>query len=236
MTGNRVGFRSTLRGAVLTLTVFALTAVGISGTPAASAAPKESDRVSLGMQLAGFNAEVARANGYEIVTLPDGSQASVPASKAGEARAGRYVPTTGVLKSGAGEPAGARDSKSGDSIGANGTGEKVGDCGVSWLQFNGTGGNNKALLLTGFYLTDDDGGPPWDVHWHVYISDNGGDSTQNYNEGQGAISGYAWQSQYRTLTLTRGPAYANVTATSFVITTHGWVCFSAGPRTSTNIR
>src|SRR4051812_9894423 len=40
------------------------------------------------MHLSGFDAEVARANGYEIVTLPDGSQASVPQDMAKAARDG----------------------------------------------------------------------------------------------------------------------------------------------------
>src|SRR5262245_57190725 len=55
------------------------------------------ETLEIGMNLVGFDEKVARANGYEIVTLPDGAQASVPADLADAARSGAYRPEVGVL-------------------------------------------------------------------------------------------------------------------------------------------
>jgi hypothetical protein len=173
-----------------------------------------------GMQLVDFDVAVARAHGFEVVTLPDGSRASVPAAKADAAVTGRYVPTSGVI------PAGAVAKGGGASTADRG--EAVGDCGMSWVSLDAMGGS-QALLITGMVLVPD-AGDPWDVHWKVRIDDNGGDSTQTYDEYDGFSGFLSWTSYARWLGLTPGLAFATVNWwQSYTITESGWVCWSAGP-------
>src|SRR4051794_27403877 len=77
---------------------FALISAGVIMAPSAASAAPRTVHVARGMQLVGFDATAARLHGYTVVTLPDGAQASVPAAKAGAARAGTYQPQAGVLR------------------------------------------------------------------------------------------------------------------------------------------
>ncbi|GIE80483.1 hypothetical protein Aph02nite_64330 [Actinoplanes philippinensis] len=175
------------------------------------------------MSIAGFDADVARAHGYEVVTLPDGAVASVPAEKAEAARLGKYIPRSGVIP----PPAGG--------VSTSAYGETVGDCGLSWVQISPRGGA-KASLTTGMTLVPDSGGP-WDVHWWVDVADTGGYSTQPYTEYDGYYSsiGLSWTAKARSLNLTRGWANVTVTFGSFTITEAGWICYSYSPTASTTI-
>ncbi|MBU2662604.1 hypothetical protein KOI35_03710 [Actinoplanes bogorensis] len=197
-----------------------LLALGMVTTmiPSAAQAAVGSTDDESGMRIGGFDAAVARANGYEIVTLPDGSQASVPAAKAEAARRGSYVPKTGVL---------VKPSKGG--VSANAYGSRSGNCGTSWVQISPRGGGS-AGLTTGMSLVLDSGGP-WDIHWNVNVSDRNGTSNQYYDEDDGYVSGtgLSWAGKGRTLNLARGSATVKVTAGSFTITGAGWVCFSYAP-------
>jgi hypothetical protein len=175
------------------------------------------------MRLVDFDARVARANGFEVVTLPDGSRASVPAAKAAAARKGEYVPKTGVLRK---APANGGGS-------AYGYGALPGDCGVSWVSLEDRG--SDALLLTGFELVPA-AGSPWDVHWKVNINDNGGSSSQSYDEYDGFEGFLSWTAYARWLRLTPGWAFATVVwFQSWTVTGNGWVCWSAGPSASEQI-
>lgn len=208
------------------LSVLASGAVLVLAMPSvARAAEVDEPLAESGMRIVGFDAEVARAHGYEVVTLPDGALASVPADKAEAARTGEYVPTAGVLS-----PKGSEGG-----ISANAYGEASGNCGTSWVQLIARGGGS-AGLTTGMSLVIDSGGP-WDVHWNVDISDNGGNSTQRYSESDGYFGtlGLSWAGKARSLKLTKGWANATVTSGSFTVTEAGWVCFSYSPTVSTTI-
>jgi hypothetical protein len=196
-------------------------------TPAAHATPLgvATARITLGMHLVGFDAATARAHGYVVTTLPDGSTASVPAARAADAHAGAYRPAAGVLANTSG--------KTGNTVSPDGYGLKQGDCGDSWVELDAIG-DARARLLTGMDLVVDSGGP-WDVHWHVSIHDNGGSSTQNYGEQDGFLGAFSWTAYARGLGLTRGTAIAGVTSGSFTITGAGWICFSYSPTTAANI-
>ncbi|WP_432990559.1 hypothetical protein [Dactylosporangium sp. CA-233914] len=186
--------------------------------PAEASAAGES---SPGMRLVKFDAAVAEANGYKVVTLPDGARASVPAALAEAAQRGDYVPTTGVIR-----PTGIAST--------SGYGEVGGNCGMSWLGLDARGGS-RATLTTGMQMNPDAGGP-WDVIWRVNITDNGGSSSQSYSEDDGFYGYLSWTAFARDLGLTRGTAIANVSSwLSYAITTHGWVCWSNGPVASANI-
>ncbi|SBT66661.1 hypothetical protein GA0070622_3687 [Micromonospora sediminicola] len=214
--------RTRLSASALLALALATAGVPALTTPAAAAPGAVAKTDRLGMGLVGFDAKVAEAHGYRVVTLPDGSQSSVPADKATAATEGRYVPEHGVLKPGS-------------SMSTNSYGAATGECGSSWVGLDPRGGG-RATLTTGMTLVQASGGP-WDIHWHVDISDNGGHSTQNYDEYDGYYSGLglSWAASARTLNLTRGWANATVTWGSFTITEAGWLCYSYSPTTSTTI-
>ena len=201
-----------------------LMALGMIATVMPSAAQAAETTSEVAMQIGGFDAAVAKAHGYEIVTLPDGSQASVPAAKAAAATAGTFIPKSGVL---------VKPSDGG--VSANTYGERVGECGLSWVQISARGGGS-AGLTTGMSLVLDSGGP-WDIHWNVRVSDSNGSSTQGYSEYDGYFSGtgLSWSGKGRTLNLARGAATVKVTAGSFTITEAGWLCYSYAPSASTTI-
>lgn len=195
-----------------------LMALGIIATVMPSAAQAAETTSEGGMKIAGFDAAVAKAHGYEIVKLPDGSQASVPAAEAAAAKAGTFIPTSGVL---------VKPSEGG--VSANAYGSRVGECGTSWVQISPRGGGS-AGLTTGMSLVLDSGGP-WDIHWNVNVSDRNGSSNQGYGEDDGYFSGtgLSWSGKGRTLHLARGSATVKVTAGSFTITEAGWICYSYAP-------
>ncbi|WP_145831057.1 hypothetical protein [Actinoplanes teichomyceticus] len=188
----------------------------------ANAAPSAagSTKAEGGLSLVGFDAEVARAHGYEVVTLPNGSQASVPTDQAAAASSGKYVPTSGVLK-----------KKTSGGATTFDYAEVDGECGRSYVSLWAQG-NRRAELDTGLHVDNVDAGTPWDVHWSVTISDNGGTSRQDYNEGQGKFAGKSWLGGIRSLGLSSGLATAKVTVASFAITTSGWICYSNQPKTT----
>lgn len=226
MVENRVGLVSASARQLLMAASLTLALLGSASAASAASTTSRSDgpvAADAGMRLVDFDAKVARAHGFEVVTLPDGSRASVPAARAEAARTGEYVPQSGVLKK--------AETSGGPS--ANAYGEAVGECGVSWVGIDPIGGS-RATLTTGMSLVPDSGGP-WDVHWHVDISDTAGNSTQNYDEYDGIMSGFGWSAYARRLSLTRGWANATVTWGSFTITEAGWVCYSYSPTASTTI-
>jgi hypothetical protein len=191
-------------------------ALGLLLAPAIAQADAPSPKEE--MSVRGFDAAVARAHGYEVVTLPDGAQASVPADKADAARLGAYRPSSGIVS-----------RRSTDAAQTQGYGEVPGDCGISWVSLTPIGAS-RAHLDTGFIITDSGAGSVWDVDWNVSIHDNGGSSNQPYEEQNGSSWGSGWTAYQRTLGLTRGWADATIVwYNSIVITTHGWVCWSNGP-------
>jgi hypothetical protein len=218
----------------LTLGTLTLALLGSVLVPsAASAAPgegpdegdAEQSQFESGMRLVDFDAQVARAHGFEVVTLPDGSLASVPAAEAESARKGEYIPKSGVVRN---------ETSSSEGVSTLDYGELPGDCGISWVYLEAQGGST-ANLGTGMTLIPD-AGDPWDVHWKVNISDNGGSSNQTYTEYDGFIGFLSWTAYTRRLGLTPGWAFATVNWwQSYTITENGWVCWSAGPSTSEKI-
>jgi hypothetical protein len=216
---------------LLTASIAALALIGGSllEPAAAAAAPGESPAQALAasapgeatMKLVGFDEAAAKANGLEIVTLPDGAQAAVPAAKAAAARAGTYRPTKGVLP-----------AKSAGTPGTN-YAEAHGDCGTSWVDLTPTG-YAWAVLTSGVRLHPE-AGSAWDVHWTIEIKDRGGRSAPYFDEYDGFTGTFSWTMYGVDVHLTVGPATAQVTYGSFVITSEAWVCFSYGPKTSATI-
>ncbi|MEV0128044.1 hypothetical protein AB0H83_06190 [Dactylosporangium sp. NPDC050688] len=216
---------------LFTLAVPGLVLLGAVLTPAAAHATPDGKpgdnsggkvtqvRAESRMYLVGFDEKLARANGREIVTLPDGSLASVPADKAAAARAGTYRPASGIVPSA--------------SAATSSYGEVHGECGTSWVSLDPVG-NTDATLTTGMRLSPN-AGTPWDVHWHADIADTAGYSSQNYTEQDGFTGSFSWTAYARVLNLSPGWANATITWGSFALTSEAWLCYSYSPTTSTTI-
>jgi hypothetical protein len=191
------------------------------GQPAGSESTQEEAKpTSVGMVLTGFDPEVARANGFEIVTLPDGATASVPQDLVQAAASGEYRPTDGVLP-----PHGGIES--------HGYGSGSGECGTSWVDISPIG-NHKAALSSGMDLVSA-AGSVVGVTWHINIHDTGGTSQQGYGTSNGVNYGASWVAYTRILGLSPGFVDATIVwYTSWVATSRGWLCYSVGP-TATDI-
>jgi hypothetical protein len=167
-----------------------------------------------GLQVGGFDKQVAAANGYTVVTLPDGSQTSVRAADAAAVQSGKQLPTGAIYR-----PA----AKPG-TVSPNDFDDQPGSCGDSFVYLFATGGA-QAILGTGF-IVNADWPSVWYINWRVNIHDNGGDSTQS---GYSYSGGHAFSAPQRILHLTVGPASATVPWYSFVILNDGTLCYSLQP-------
>jgi hypothetical protein len=189
------------------------------GTPA-SAKPIEKyqgdDRT--GLRVGKFDSEVAKLNGYQIVTLPDGSLDSVPKGQAAAAAAGALKPTGAVIP-----PAGSMTTMA--------QSYKYGECGYSFVFLTSRGGG-AATLGTGAHVRLD-WNQIWDVNWRVNITDNGGSSQQT---GYSDNGGWDFFPPNRILHLTPGYATAGVPFYAYVILTDGTVCYSYSPVVTELIR
>lgn len=174
-------------------------------SPSVSAQPASAKKtVESPMKIVRFDPAIAKANGYEIRKFPDGREYSVK----------KGTPPVS-------SPTQLRTlSPGGGSIG--------GDCGTSWVRFNGTG-NVAARLDTGFTLNT----PAVGYSWQVSIIDQGGVSTQSWG-GPLAVR-QEWSGGRDLPNLTRGSADAQVERSSSVALITGAFCYSGGPRDSTII-
>lgn len=103
------------------------------------------------MHITGFDADVAEANGYTIVTLDSGYQASVPADQAGNVRTIEdVIDAGGDIEYAATVDAGLSvTSASGGGATINGT--VNGDCGRAWVYMYRQSASQYEMV-TGFYL------------------------------------------------------------------------------------
>lgn len=174
-------------------------------SPSVSAQPAPAKKiVESPMKIVRFDPAIAKANGYEIRKLPDGREYSVK------------------------QGAPAVSSPAELSTLSPGGGTIGGDCGTSWVRFNGTG-NNAARLDTGFTLNT----PAVGYSWRVSIIDQGGVSTQSWG-GPLAVR-QEWSGGRDLPNLTPGSGDAQVEPSSSVALITGAFCYSGGPRDSTII-
>lgn len=161
------------------------------------------------MVVKGYDAQVALAHGYQIVTNANGTQESIPITAAAiaqraqaqQARAAAQAKTQGVAAP-----------------------DVVGDCGYSWL--SGTkAANNTLKFNTGFVVY----GAGYEYDWYVYALAAvtvGSWSTS----GPGPASGNKhWDAAMYNII---GPGIAAVpigSASAEVILVDGTVCYSDGP-------
>ncbi|MFK4806775.1 hypothetical protein ACI3KX_13010 [Microbacterium sp. ZW CA_36] len=154
------------------------------------------------MNLVGFDPEIAAANGYEIRTLPNGREYSVPIGTPSS-----FVPDPTDTAPGSAEP------------GQVTTFATVwGDCGSSYVMVNNT------EMTTGYNIK-------YDVlygKWGVYVHSEGG-IDQDFNLDHGATNGY-WYPTRAVSASHYGNGFARVNNGSYVMTTAGGMCWSGNPQ------
>jgi hypothetical protein len=158
------------------------------------------------MVVAGYNAEVAEANGYQIITHEDGTQESVPVTEAAIAQQQQADQLRAAAQQGAVSPSGAVP------------------CGDSWV--SGTKLANDTLAFsTGFLVYGAAYEHTWRVNAIALINSNSWGTT-----GAGPASGTkSWEGAIPSVV---GPGIASVppgSALASVTLLNGTVCYSVGP-------
>lgn len=179
----------------------AATAVGESSTP-----PPDSPRTFAPMIFGGYDAEVAEANGFKVVTDEDGTQRSIPVTDAAAAQLEKA------------------DELRADSRQKNTALAGVGNCGSSWA----TGSkieNDTVAFNTGFLVFL----AAYEHTWTVYA--NGFFSANSWTtSGPGPTSGSEnWTGAIGNVS---GPGFGGVpllSASASVVLVNGSVCYSVGP-------
>lgn len=200
--------RPVIAGVVLAVLALLPPTAANASTGASSPTPTTT-RVTTPMTVGGYNAQVAAAHGYKIVTHSDGTQESVPVTAAAVAE-----------RKQADQARIAAQAKSQSTV----TPAVVGNCGSSWLQ--GTKiANDTVTFQTGFIVYLAAYEHTWTVNAVGFITANHWTTT-----GAGPANGSdSWQGAIYNVV---GPGYAGVpawSASASVVLRDGTVCYSLGP-------
>jgi hypothetical protein len=163
-----------------------------------------------GMYVSGFNAAVAKAHGYKIVTYANGDQQSVPINP------NSRLPKSPILHRSHGIVADTNTDY--NQVGGN--------CGISWIRVSQTG-TNKVAVVSGYKNL---AGPAYFWSWNVSLSDKNGTSHQTY---EGATSGEAASRIWSNLNQ-YGFTFDYVYAGGAVLD-DGTICLSGAPDVSINL-
>jgi hypothetical protein len=136
----------------------AFAATGGHAAPVAKSSPAEQKTTQRGMNLAGFNAAVAKAHGYKIVTYTNGDQQSVPIDPSS------HLPKSPILHR-------ATTVRPLTNTDYN---ESRGNCGTAWIRISQIG-KNKVTLVSGFKNAPS---PAFEWNWNVSLTDSNGTSHQ----------------------------------------------------------
>lgn len=169
-----------------------------------------------GMYVAGFNAAVAKAHGYKIVTYANGDQQSVPINP------NSRLPKSPILSRSHGMDI------SPSMVAATNTdyNQVVGNCGISWIRVSQTG-TNKVAVVSGYKNL---AGPAYFWSWNVSLSDKNGTSHQTHSGAtQGEAASWIWSNlnQY-------GFTFDYVYSGGAVLD-DGTICLSGAPDVSINL-
>ncbi len=137
----------------------ALAATGRHAAPTAKRPAAKQRVLRRGMNVVGFNAAVAKAHGYKIVTYANGDQQSVPIDPKSR------LPKSPILHHDYGlHPDGNSDYN-----------KVVGNCGTSWIAVLQTGAS-QVQVASGFTVSSS---PAIGYSWTVSLSDANGTSQQS---------------------------------------------------------
>ncbi|MFK4852692.1 hypothetical protein ACI3KT_13740 [Microbacterium sp. ZW T6_19] len=186
--------------------VVALTLMIASAPPAHASPPQppspETTSTFMPMMVLEYDAEVAAANGYKIVTEPDGTQYSVPVTPAAVAQQQHF------------------DQLKASTLSAKAGGDAWGDCGGSGI--SAVKGSLDILRWHTWFTVF---GAATSYSWHVSAI---GAVSSNFWDmgGAGPASG---SKSFDGAGKVVGPGYATVPIWSVVTLASGAVCYSLGP-------
>lgn len=194
---------SIMGAAVLTLVVALTPHAALANTPESDA--PETVIETMPMTVAGYDAEVAEANGFKIVTHEDGTQESVPVTDAAVTQRQQADQLRAVAQQ-------------------DDTSPSVAVCGDSWA--SGTKvANDSVAFSTGFLVY----GAAYAHTWTVYAT---GAITANSWTTSGAGPASGTKSWTGAIPGVVGPGVGGVpfgSASASVILVDGTVCYSVGP-------
>lgn len=156
----------------------------------------------------GFDAQVAAANGYKIVTNADGTQASVPVTAAAAAQKQQAVGALSAIQGRTGIV----------------TPDGTGNCGASWAS-GVKAANDTVKFSTGFQVDLAATHHTWTVYATGAITGN----SWTTSGGGPATGGQSWTGAIPSVI---GPGVGGVpflSANASVILVDGTVCYSDGP-------
>jgi hypothetical protein len=168
-----------------------------AGHSAPSAASHHANRlIKEGLYVVGFNAAIAKAHGYKIITYKNGDQQSVPINPRS------HLPKSPIVHPGA-TPSGAGYSTPGhDTPGSikpnydnTDYNEYMANCGTAWIFIEQTG-ENRVELNSGFFLSTSFD-PAVDYSWNVSLNDANGSSNQT--AGGWLDFDYSWTGTWTNL-------------------------------------
>ena len=200
----------------------ALTAMLAGITSAASASPTSTTPttttsttthlITNGMTAVGFNAAIAKAHGYKIVTYANGDQQSVPiASNSKLAKS--LIVSKGLI------------SQSGVHTAANSDNNTVtGNCGNAWIAVMQTG-YNQVQVASGFTVFPS---PAADYSWDVQLNDANGTSHQT--AGGFLWSRYTWGRSWNGLS--QSVWTQDFVASGLADLDDGTICYAGRPNVS----
>ena len=167
------------RNLTRTLLVFGAALGALSGSSAAFAAtpsqPAKAQVTQRGMYVAGFNAAVAKAHGYKIVTYANGDKQSVPSN------ASSHLPKGPMMLH---RQAGMVAAQNSDYN------QVQGNCGISYIVVGQTG-TNQVQIVSGYKNL---AGPAYFWSWDVQLNDRNGTSHQTYEGAtQGTQASRTWR-------------------------------------------
>jgi hypothetical protein len=150
--------------------------LGGSSAAFATPAPAATQETQVGMYVSGFDAAVAKAHGYQIVTYANGDQQSIPIDPQSK------LPKSQILHPQSPKSTGLPSRQARPAAPANTDYNEVwGNCGRSWIRVTQTG-TNQVAIVSGFSNTP---ATAFFWSWDVLLSDQNGVSHQTYS---GAIS------------------------------------------------
>jgi hypothetical protein len=162
------------------------------------------------MTVGGYDAAVAEANGYKIVTHADGSQESVPVTPAAKAREAAKPSLSERLQS----------SKAAGEV--TPYDEVVGNCGLSYLD-GSKGANDTISYDTGFVVRDAVKKFRWVVNANGFLTSD----SKSYS---GKAGDAEWGTSGSVRAVGPGTAFvAGVSAAAAATLIDGSICYSGGP-------
>jgi hypothetical protein len=205
--------------AVVAAAILPAVVIPAAQAASASAATPASANSAAGVQHAfnvvGFDAAVAKAHGYKIVTYANGSEQSVPINSQSGLKPSPVVNLQDASEEAASATPGvvSPDAVTQDTV--------YGNCGYSYIEGEKSA-THQIWLNSGFSITP---APAVRYNWTIELEDKNGSSYQGSN---GEIDSYSWSDTWSGLNQ-YSYSFDDVLTSSSATLSNGEVCASGGP-------